>query len=107
MRWGPKEAGGKSAPGGIRTRYEAVRPDEWAYNHEVHAIKGQSGKSGQGAGKVSVLIWGDLSSGQSIGNPRCEARLRRPGSAEAIVPAPVMGWEGPNVRSDGLEQFAG
>jgi hypothetical protein len=99
VRWGPKEAGGKLALGGIRTRYEAVRPDEWAHNHEVHAIKGQSGKSGQGARKVNVLIWGDLSLSQMTGNPRCEARLRRQGSAEAIVPAPVMGWEGLNDRS--------
>ena len=99
MRWGPKEAGGKSAPGGIRTRYEAVRPDEWAYNHEVHAIKGQSGKSGQGARKVNDLIWGDLSPGQTTGNPLRERRLRRQGSAEAVVPAPVMGGEGLNVRS--------
>ena len=76
-----------------------MRSDEWAMDHEVHTIKGQSGKSGWAAGTVNALIWGDLSSGQNSGNPRCEARLGRQGSAEAIVPAPVMGWEGPNVRS--------
>ena len=31
---------------GTRTRWEAARSDEWATNHEVQAIKGQSGKSG-------------------------------------------------------------
>lgn len=99
MRWGPEEAGGKTATGGTRTRYEAVRSDEWAHNHKVQAIKEQSGKSGQGAGKVSVLIWGDLRPSQMTGNPLRERRLRRQGSAEAIVPTPVMGWEGLNVRS--------
>jgi len=99
VRRGPKEAGGKFAPGGIRTRYEAVRPDEWASNHEVQAIKGQSGKSGQGAKKVNVLIWGDLSPGQTSGNPPDDGRLRRQGSAEVTVPGPVGAWEGPNVRS--------
>jgi hypothetical protein len=63
-----------------------VRPDEWANNHKVQAIKGQSGKSGQGAGTVNVLIWGDLPPSQTTGNPVCEGRLRRQGSAEAIVP---------------------
>jgi group II intron reverse transcriptase/maturase len=38
-----------------------VRSDEWAQYHEVQAIKGQSGKFGKRAGKVIVLIWGDLS----------------------------------------------
>ncbi len=99
MRRGLKEAGGKTAPGGTRTRYEAVRSDEWATNHEVQAIKGQSGKSGQGAGKVKVLIWGDLLLNQTSGNPPRKGRLKRQGSAEAIVPTPVMGWEGLNVRS--------
>ncbi len=98
-RRGPEEAGGKIATRGIRTRCEAVRPDEWANDHEVRAIKGQSGKSGWGARKVSVLIWGDLPPSQRTGNPPCERRLRRQGSAEAIVPTPVMGGEGPNVRS--------
>jgi len=32
--------------------------------HEVQAIKGQSGKFGKRAGKVNVLIWGDLSLGR-------------------------------------------
>ena len=68
-----------------------MRWDEWAHNHEVQAIKGQSGKSGQGAGKGNVLIWGDLLLDQTSGNPRCEARLKRQGSAEAVVPAPVNG----------------
>jgi len=65
-----------------------VRPDEWATNHEVQAIKGQSGKSGRGAGTVNDLIWGDLlpSRWESDGNPNREAGLRRQGSAEAIVP---------------------
>ena len=50
-----------------------MRPDEWATNHEVQAIKGQSGKSGQGAETVNVLIWGDLS-------PRLRVTLvERPG----------------------------
>ena len=100
MRRGPKEAGGKTAPGGTRTRSEAVRPDEWASNHEVQAIKGQSGKSGQGAGTVNVLIWGDLPPSQNIGNPPCEGRLRRQGSAEAILPvrSQVVGREGPNGK---------
>ena len=98
VRRGLKEAGGKTAPGGTRTRSEAVRSDEWASDHEVQAIKGQSGKSGRGAGKVNVLIWGDLPSGQTSGNPACEGRLRRQGSAEAVVPAPVNRREGLNVR---------
>jgi len=46
-----------------------MRPDEWATNHEVQAIKGQSGKSGRGAGTVNDLIWGDLPLGQTTGNP--------------------------------------
>jgi hypothetical protein len=37
-------------------------------NHEVQVIEGQSGKSGQGAGTVNDLIWGDLPSDQRIGN---------------------------------------
>jgi hypothetical protein len=41
-----------------------VRSDEWATNHEVHTIKGQSGKLGRCAEKVNVLIWGGLSSGR-------------------------------------------
>jgi hypothetical protein len=41
-----------------------VRSDEWAQYHEVQVIKGQSGKFGKRAGKVTVLIWGDLSSRQ-------------------------------------------
>ena len=100
MRRGLKEAGGKTAPGGTRTRSEAVRSDEWATDHEVQAIKGQSGKSGQGARKVNVLIWGDLLSGQSIGNPLRERRLRWQGSAEAIVPvwSQVVGREGLNGK---------
>lgn len=99
MRWGPKEAGGKIATRGTRTRCEAVRSDEWAYDHKVQAIKGQSGKSGWGATKVNVLIWGDLPPGQNSGKPACESWLRRQGSAEVVVPAPVTGREGPNVRS--------
>jgi hypothetical protein len=99
VRRGPEEAGGKIATRGTRTRSEAVRSDEWARNHKVQAIKGQSGKSGWDARKVNVLIWGDLPPGQNNGKPACESRLRRQGSAEAVVPAPVKGWEGPNVRS--------
>ena len=99
MRWGPKEAGGKSATRGIRTRCEAARSDEWAKDHKVQAIKGQSGKSGWAALKANALIWGDLSPSQNSGKPGCEARLKRQGSAEVTVPGPVNAWEGPNVRS--------
>ena len=76
-----------------------MRPDEWAIDHEVQAIKGQSGKSGWGAEKANALIWGDLSPSQTNGKALEDGRLRWQGSAEAIVPAPVMGREGPNVRS--------
>jgi hypothetical protein len=38
-------------------------------NHEVQAIKGQSGKSGWGAPKANALIWGDLPPGQTNGKP--------------------------------------
>lgn len=69
-----------------------MRSDEWAHNHKVQAIKGQSGKSGWDARKANALIWGDLSPSRTSGNPACESRLRRQGSAEAIVPAPVTGW---------------
>jgi len=64
-----------------------VSSDEWARNHEVQAIKGQSGKSGGCAGTASALIWGDLlpSRWKLDGNPNREARLRPQGSAEAIV----------------------
>ena len=77
-----------------------MRSDERATNHEVQVIKGQSGKSGQGARKVNVLIWGDLLSGQTSGNPPREGRLRRQGSAEAIVPvwSQVVGREGLNGK---------
>jgi hypothetical protein len=77
-----------------------VRPDEWARNHKVQVIKGQSGKSGWDARKVNVLIWGDLLSGQSIGNPLRERRLKRQGSAEAIVPVRShgVGREGLNGK---------
>ena len=97
-RRGPKAAGGKIATRGTRTRCEAVRSDEWATNHEVQTIKEQSGKSGWGARKANVLIWGDLPSDQTSGNPRWEAWLRWQGSAEVVVPGPVSTWEGPNVR---------
>ena len=62
-----------------------MRSDEWASNHEAQVIKGQSGKSGQGAGKGSVLIWGDLLSDQNNGNSPRKRGLRWQGSAEAIV----------------------
>jgi hypothetical protein len=52
---------------------------------------------GQSRGIASVLIWGDLSPGQEIGNPSWKGRLRRQGSAEAIVPSPSR-REGPNVE---------
>jgi len=61
------------------------------------ATKGQSSKWGKGAGKASGLTWGDLRSGCGSSNPGREARLRRQGSAEAIVPSPSR-WEGPNIE---------
>ena len=73
--------------------------DEWATDHEVHAIKRRSGKSGRDAGIASVLIWGDLSPGQTTGNPPRKGRLKRQGSAEAIVLL-VSQQEGPNVEED-------
>ena len=73
-----------------------MRSDEWASNHKVQAIKGQSGKSGKGAAKVNVLIWGDLLSCDASRNSNRKVRLRRQESAEAIVPSVV------SYRREGL-----
>jgi hypothetical protein len=71
------------------------------------ATNGRSSKWGKDAGKASVLTWGDLSSGCGSSNPDPEVRLRRQGSAEAIVPSPLR-WEGPNIKEDEyFEQFEG
>ena len=63
-----------------------MRPDEWAMYHEVQAIKGQSGKFGKRAGKVIVLIWGDLFANRGSGNPHDDMSLSEQESAEAILP---------------------
>ncbi len=63
-----------------------MRSDEWATDHEVQVIKGQSGKFGKRAEKVMVLIWGDLWSGGASRNSHHKVRLRSQESAEAIVP---------------------
>ena len=60
---------------------------ELANNNEARAIKGQSGKLGKRAGKVNVLIWGDLLSGYRSSNLGREDKLRQQESADAIVPA--------------------
>jgi hypothetical protein len=73
-----------------------VRLGELAYDNEARAIKGQSGKLGKRAGKVNVLTWGDLPFGYQS-NPGSDVRLRRQGSAEAIVPASIH-WEGLNTE---------
>ncbi len=77
--------------------HRAAKPD---------AIKGWGGKWGRGAGKVNVLTWGDLPPRRENGNPDREVRLRRQGSAEAIVPPRQAGRA---ERREGLklEQFAG
>ena len=72
-----------------------MRPGEQAKNSEACAIKGRSGKLGKRAGKVNVLTWGDLPSGYQS-NPDSDVRLRRQGSAEAIVPP--LRWEGLNIK---------
>ena len=53
-------------------------------------------KCGKGAGKVNVLIWGDLLSGyqSKLGS---DVRLRQQGSAEAIVPR-IFFREGLNIE---------
>jgi len=53
-----------------------------------NAIKGLGSKCDKCAGKVNVLTWGDLSSGYQS-NSGSDVRLRRQGSAEAIVPVRV------------------
>ena len=58
-----------------------------ASDDEARAIKGQSGKLGKRAGKVNVLIWGDLLSGYRRSNLGREDKLRQQESADAIVPA--------------------
>jgi len=54
----------------------------------------RSSKWARDAGKVNALTWGDLSSGYES-NPGSDVRLRRQGSAEAIVPTDR---EGPNIE---------
>ena len=51
---------------------------------------------GKRAEKVNVLIWGDLPFGYQS-NPGSDVRLRRQGSADAIVPASIH-WEGLNIE---------
>ena len=51
------------------SKFVAVRSDEWAQDHEVRTIKGQSGKLCWCAGKINILIWGDLRSGHLKGQP--------------------------------------
>ena len=72
-----------------------MRLGELATDNEARAIKSQSGKLGKRAGKVNVLTRGDLSSGYQS-NPDSDVRLRRQGSADAIVP--LVRWEGLNIK---------
>ena len=60
---------------------------ELAYDSEARAIKGRSGKLGKRAGKVNVLIWGNLLSGYRRSNLGREDKLRQQESADAIIPA--------------------
>jgi hypothetical protein len=62
-------------------------------------------KCGKGAGKVNVLTWGDLSFGYQSNSDR-EVRLRRQGSAEAIV-SRQSGRRAEHREDEYAEQFVG
>jgi len=77
----------------------------WLETTKPDAIKSQSGKPGKDAGKVNVLIWGDLSPGYQSNSDR-DVRLRRQGSADAIVPCCRKG-RAEHREDEYNEQFAG
>ena len=106
-RRGPKEAGGKTTTGGTRTRSEAARSDEWALNHKVQAIKGQSGKSGRDVGTANVLIWGDLTPGGLRPQPTSRGVAEAAGVSRGHSTESLFSGRAEHREDEYNEQFAG